>query len=98
MSDWLLIALVAGMTYLSRAAAIVLLPSAEGRILEFVNRLPAPLFAGLAMFSLVGEATVLPEYPTIAAAIGALIVTPRRSLGLTLAAGLVAFAVVELVL
>lgn len=97
MSDWLLIALAAGLTFLSRATAVVLLPPAEGRILEFVNRLPAPLFAGLAMLSLVGEATALPEYSTIAAAIGALIATPRRSLGLTLAAGLAAFAIVELI-
>lgn len=97
MSDWLLIALVAGMTFLSRAAAVVLLPPAEGRILEFVNRLPAPLFAGLAMFSLVGDATSFPDYSTIAAAVGALIAAPRRSLGLTLAAGLTAFGIVELV-
>lgn len=98
MSDWLLICLVAGLTYLSRAAALVLLPPAEGRILEFVNRLPAPLFAGLAMFSLVGDATAIPDYSTLAAAAGALIATPRRSLGLTLAAGLTAFAIVELIL
>ena len=97
MSDWALITLVAGLTYLSRAAAIVLFPPAEGRLLEFVNRLPAPLFAGLAVFSLVGEATILPEYSTMAAAVGALIVTPRRSLGLTLTAGLAAFAIVELI-
>lgn len=97
MSDWLLIASVAGLTYLSRAASVVLLPPARGRVLEFVNRLPAPLFAGLAMFSLIGEATALPDCSTIAAAVGALIVTPRRSLGLTLAAGLAAFAVAELI-
>lgn len=97
MSDWLLIVLVAGLTYLSRAAAVALLPPAEGRILEFVDRLPAPLFAGLAMFSLVGDTTTLPDYSTMAAVVGALFATPRRSLGLTLAAGLTAFAVVELI-
>lgn len=98
MSNWLLILLVAGLTYLSRAAAVALLPAAEGRILEFVNRIPAPLFAGLAMFSLIGDATALPEVSTLAAAAGALIATPRRSLGLTLATGLAAFAIVELIL
>jgi branched-subunit amino acid transport protein len=98
MSDWVLIVLVAGLTYLSRAAAVALLPPAEGRILEFVDRLPAPLFAGLAMFSLVGDATTVPDYPTMAAVFGALIAAPRRSLGLTLAAGLIAFAIVELII
>jgi branched-subunit amino acid transport protein len=97
MSDWVLIFLVAALTYLSRAAATALLPPAEGRILKFVDRLPVPLFAGLAMFSLVGDASAFPELPAAAAALGALVVTPRRSLGLTLVAGLAAYALVELV-
>jgi hypothetical protein len=39
----------------------------------------------------------LPEASTIAAVFAALLVTPKRSLGLTLAAGIAGFVVVELV-
>lgn len=97
MSDWVLIVLVAALTYTSRATAVALLPPAEGRILQFVDRLPVPLFAGLAIFSLVGDASAVPEPPAIAAALGALLVAARRSLGLTLIAGLAAYALADLV-
>jgi hypothetical protein len=95
-SDWALILAAAGLTYLSRAAAVALLPPAKGRLLEYIDRLPAPLFAGLAVFALVGTEVEWPDAPTAAAALGALAATPKRSLGLTLAVGLAAYAVVEL--
>ncbi len=95
MSDWTLVLAVAGLTYLTRAAAVALLPAASGRFLEFIDRLPAPLFAGLAVFALVGGDVAIPEAPAVAAAVGAVMVTPKRSLGLTLAAGIAAFAIVE---
>lgn len=94
MSDWVLVLLVAAITYLSRAAAVALLPAASGPLLEFINRLPAPLFAGLAMFALVGEGSAMPEPATLAAAGGALLAAPRRSLSLTLAVGLAAYGLV----
>ena len=96
MSTWAVVLAAASLTYLSRAAAVALLPPAKGRLLEFIDRLPAPLFAGLAVFALVGTDVLWPDAPTAAAALGALATTPKRSLGLTLAVGLAAYAVVEL--
>lgn len=97
MSDIALIVLVAVITYMSRAGAVVLVPAARGRLLEFVSRIPAPLFAGLAVFALIGEEIEVPEPAVMAAAGAALLVTPRRSLGLALAAGIVGFLIVELI-
>ena len=96
MTDQLLILVVAAITYLSRAAAVVLLPPAEGPLLIFVRRIPGPLFAGLAVFALVGDEVGIPDPATIAAVVAALLATPKRSLGLTLAAGIVGFLIVEL--
>lgn len=97
MSDLALIITVAAITYLSRAAAVVLFPSARGYLLALVGRIPAPLFASLAVFALVGDDVVLPEASTIAAVIAGLLVAPKRSLGLTLAAGIAGFVFVELI-
>ena len=94
MSDLTLVLAAAALTYASRAAAVAVLPIASGRVLDFIERLPAPLFAGLAVFALVGSPPELPDWPGIAAAIGALLAAPKRSLGLTLAVGLAAYAVV----
>jgi branched-subunit amino acid transport protein len=94
--DLLLILVIAGITYGSRAAAVVFLPAARGPLLEFVARIPAPLFAGLAVFALVGEDLILPDPPVLAAVVAALLVSPKKSLGLTLAAGIAGFLVVEL--
>jgi branched-subunit amino acid transport protein len=93
-SDLGLILVVAAVTYLSRAAAVVLLPAARGSWLQYVSRVPAPLFASLAAFALVGGEPSLPEPATLAAAAAALLVTPKRSLGVTLAAGIVGYAMV----
>ena len=97
MSDLILILTVAGLTYLSRAAAVVLLPAARGSLLGFVGRLPAPLFAGLAVFAFVGDEVAMPQPSTMAAVVAALLVIPKRSLGLTLAAGIAGFVAVELI-
>lgn len=94
MNDLTLVLAAAVLTYGSRAAATAVLPTASGRVLEFIDRLPAPLFAGLAVFALVGSPASVPDWPTMAAAIGALVAAPRRSLGLTLAVGLAAYALV----
>lgn len=96
MSDLILILLIAGITYLSRAGAVVLLPAARGRLLEFVGRVPAPLFAGLAAFAFVGDDLSVPDGSTIAAVVAALLVSPKRSLGLTLVAGIAGFLSIEL--
>jgi branched-subunit amino acid transport protein len=97
MTDLALILVVAAITYMSRAAAVVLLPPARGRMLGFVSRIPAPLFAGLAVFALMGEEVVMPDPATMAAVIAALAVSPKKSLGLTLAAGLAAYLLVDVI-
>lgn len=94
MNDLTLVLAAAVITYASRAAAVAVLPQASGRVLEFIDRLPAPLFAGLAVFALVGSPATMPDLPSAAAAAGALVAAPKRSLGLTLAVGLAAYALV----
>jgi len=92
-TDGVLITVAAAITYVSRAAAVVFLPVPTGRLLSFVRRLPAPLFAGLAVFALVGDQPTVPDLPAACAAGGAIAAAPFRSLAVTLAAGLAAFAV-----
>lgn len=65
MSDVVVVAAAAVLTYASRAAAVVLLPVPTGKVLAFVERLPAPLFAGLAVFALVGDTTAWPDLPAV---------------------------------
>ena len=96
MTKLVVVGMAAVLTYASRAAAVVFLPMPKGRILEFVSRLPAPLFAGLAVFTLVGQPASWPDSPSAAAAIAAVAVSPLRSVPLSLAAGLAAFSVAAL--
>ncbi len=96
MTNLAVVAVAAVLTYASRAAAVVLLPMPRGRMLTFVTRLPAPLFAGLAVFALVGEPVAWPDARAASAAIAAVAVCPLRSVPLSLAAGLVAFSVAAL--
>lgn len=97
MSDLTLIVAVATLTYLSRAAALVLMPAASGGLLAFVSRIPAPLFAGLAVYGLLDGEGALAEPAMLAAAVAALLVTPKRSLGITLAAGIAGYLLVALI-
>lgn len=85
-----LILIVAAMTYASRAAVVLLpeLPSSVGVILE---RIPPALFAGLAVHELLSPTTGLAEPQVLAAAAGALIAAPLRSLPVCLAAGIGAY-------
>jgi hypothetical protein len=59
-----------------------------------LGRIPAPLFAGLAVLSVITPERALAPAPVLAAALGALAVSRRRSLALCLTAGLVTYAVV----
>jgi branched-subunit amino acid transport protein len=95
MSLWVVIALAA-LTYGSRAAALVFLPEPTGRIEQILGRIPAPLFAGLGVLSLVTPERALAPVPVLAAACGALAASPRRSLALCLVAGLGAYGVAAL--
>jgi branched-subunit amino acid transport protein len=86
-----LIAALAVMTYASRALALAYLPPFPERLATIVDRMPPALFAGLAAHALIGADGGVADAPVLAAAAGALVVSPLRSLPICLAAGLVAF-------
>jgi branched-subunit amino acid transport protein len=87
----LLIALVA-LTYGSRAVALAVLPPLPAWLSAIVDRMPPALFAGLAAQALVDSSGAPASVPVLAAAAGALAVTPLRSLPVCLIGGLVAYA------
>jgi branched-subunit amino acid transport protein len=90
-----LIAALAVMTYTSRALALAYLPPLPVRLATILDRMPPALFAGLAAHGLVGPEGGLADAPVLAAAAGALIAAPLRSLPICLVTGLVAYAVVS---
>lgn len=88
-----LVLIVALVTYLSRVAALVLFPTPTGAVETTLRRVPAPLFAGLAVATLVGGDGTWPPVPMVVAVVAAVVVAPRRSLGWCLVAGLVGYGV-----
>lgn len=88
---WPLVALLGLITYISRAAALALLPSLPEGVRVFLDRMPVPLFAGLAAHSLVQAGGVVVDAPTLAAAAAAVVVSPLRSLPICLVAGVIAY-------
>lgn len=93
-----LILAIAIITYLSRAASIVLLPSSSPRLRQVLNRVPAPLFAGLAALSLTGGEGHVAALPTLTAITGALLLSPSRSLLRVLTSGLIGWSIGQWVL
>jgi branched-subunit amino acid transport protein len=91
MSVELLVALVA-LTYGSRVAALAVLPPLPTRLSAIFDRMPPALFAGLAAQSLLDASGAPAAFPVLAAAAGALVVAPLRSLPLCLVGGAVAYA------
>jgi branched-subunit amino acid transport protein len=92
-------AAIAVITYLSRAAALVWLGRPDGRVEEVLSRMPAPIFAGLAAVSLIGDDGGLgADLPMLLAAAGALIAGVRRSLAWSLAGGVVGWLLGTLLL
>ena len=89
--SWELLIVLALITYASRAGALVLLPEPSARVRGVIDRIPPALFAGLAAYSLVEPGVGLPDPATLAAAGGALVVAPLRSLPICLVAGVVAY-------
>lgn len=87
-----LIAGIALLTYGSRALALVLMPDPSPRIRATLDRIPAPLFAALAVTSLIDDRQ-LAEPTTLIAALFGLAATPTRSLLWVLLAGLVGYGV-----
>jgi branched-subunit amino acid transport protein len=86
-----LIATIAVLTYGSRALSLVLMPHPPPRARTVLDRIPAPLFASLAVTSLIEEGE-LAGLETLCAAIGALVVTPTRSLLWVLVGGVGGYA------
>lgn len=91
MSPLVLVA-IALLTYASRAAAVVLLPRPSPRFETILSRIPAPIFASLATATLLGDGGAPVSAPTLAAAAGALLLTPARSLLLCLIGGALGYA------
>lgn len=97
MTDLAIVLAAAALTYLSRAAAVAILPTSRGRLLSMIERLPAPLFAALAVYALVGNEVALPgDVGITAAALAALLVSPTRSIPWILVAGTATYAAVTL--
>lgn len=94
MSYWLIAALAA-LTYLSRAASLVLLPEPSPRLEQMISRVPAPLFAGFAASYLLSSSREVASAETLMAALLAAIAATRaKSLLIILAAGLGGYLVV----
>ncbi|MGH7367521.1 MAG: hypothetical protein ACREK9_14025 [Candidatus Rokuibacteriota bacterium] len=91
MSPLVLVA-IALITYASRAAAVVLLPRPGARFETILSRIPAPIFASLATATLLGDGGAPAGAPILAAAAGALLLSPARSLLLCLIGGAAGYA------
>lgn len=85
-----LLAVLAVLTYASRAAPLVLLPPPPPHAAAVLDRMPAPLFAGLAAAALIGDDGAAVALPTLAAVAGATIAAPTRSMPIILIAGMAA--------
>jgi branched-subunit amino acid transport protein len=88
-----LILVLGAITYASRAAGLALLPRARGRLEEILERLPAPIFAALAVVALVDDSGALISVRALVAVGFALVATPTRSLPVIFGAGLVGYLV-----
>jgi branched-subunit amino acid transport protein len=86
-----LIGALAVLTYGSRALALVFMPHPPERARIVLDRIPAPLFAALAVTSLIEDGK-LAGAETLCAVAGALIVTPTRSLLWVLVGGVAGYA------
>jgi branched-subunit amino acid transport protein len=89
---------LAALTYGSRAAAVLFLPPPPTGLQRVLERIPAPVFAGLATLSLIDPNGSLVGTPILAAALGGLITSPFRSLPICLAGGLIGYGIATLVI
>lgn len=94
--SWGLLISLAVVTVASRMLPMTLLPRPSGRVAAWLEVLPAPLFASLAALALVGADG--PMAPLFGALLGAVPGIARRSLGLTLAGGVVGHLLVGLLM
>lgn len=89
----LVLAAIALTTYASRAIALVLLPRPGARFEAVLRRIPAPIFASLATATLLSDGGAVIGGPTLGAAVGALLLTPTRSLLFCLLGGAAGYVV-----
>jgi len=82
---------IALITDASRAIAVVLLPRPSARFEMVLARIPAAIFASLAVATLLGEGGALPAPPVLGAAAGALLASPARALLPALIGGAVGY-------
>jgi branched-subunit amino acid transport protein len=78
---------IALLTYGSRALSLIVLPRPSARLEAVLARIPAPIFAGLAMATLLTDDRRLVDGPIVWAAAGSLLASPSRSLLPCLAGG-----------
>jgi hypothetical protein len=83
----MVLVVVAFITYASRVATLVFLSRPSGRVEAVLARMPAPIFASLAVLTLVTGDRSLAGAPILCAALGAAIMGPARSLPLCLVGG-----------
>lgn len=88
--SWALLVALAALTIASRVLPLALLPTPRGRVAAVLEALPAPLFASLAILSLLGDGA-RPSAPALAATAGAALGAARRSLLLALVCGIGGF-------
>jgi branched-subunit amino acid transport protein len=86
-----LIIILAVITYASRVLALAVLPPPSRSLEGILNRVPGPLFAGLAALSLVGPGANIADGSVLLATAGALVAAPSRSLLVVLVAGLAGY-------
>ncbi len=77
--------------------ALLVLPQPSPGVEAVLARMPAPIFASLATLTLIGEGGRIASVPVLTAAVGALLMTPRRSLAMCLLGGFVGYVAGELV-
>jgi branched-subunit amino acid transport protein len=92
----LVVVALAAITYGSRLSAMVLLPRPSGQVAAVLARVPAAIFASLATLSLITPDRQLVELPILIATTAALLVAPRRSFAVCLAAGMVGYGMATL--
>ncbi|HEX6655622.1 MAG TPA: AzlD domain-containing protein [Candidatus Limnocylindria bacterium] len=92
----LVVLALAAVTYGSRLSAMVLLPRPSGTVEAVLSRVPAAIFASLATLSLIAPERQLVGAPILVATAAAVLVAPRRSFALCLAAGIVGYLVATL--
>ena len=94
----LVVLALAAITYGSRLSAMVLLPRPSARADAILSRVPAAIFASLATLSLITPDRHVVELPILVATAMAVLVVPRRSFALCLAAGIAGYALAALLL